>query len=125
MALRRNYVNPYVKDVLPAVEILRIAPDGETRAAMRPLVGFLGAEEVDGAGVRTRVLYSDPTLENGARIRVQDIQFHSQTPRSPEDGLRRDVCFVGTDADVTFVSKRRAKGGGPKGGNGEYPGGRI
>jgi hypothetical protein len=117
MALNEN---PYVHGVLPAVAAA-VAADGEARAKVRALVGFLGAAE-DVGGVPMRKLYFDHALESGVQLRVEDIRYNVLTPNSDEDGLQRDVLFVRSDADVIYFSKRRPKADGPKGGNGEGPG---
>ena len=72
-----------------------------------------------------RKLYSDHALENGVEIRVADIQHYTRTPKSREDGLKRDVVFVRSDANVTYFSKRRPKADGPKAWQRRRPGGRI
>ena len=120
MELPLDYVNPYVVDGLPAV-VEVFAENGDTRTKLRMFVGLLGAAEAI-AGQQTRKLYSDHALENGVEIRVEDIQPYTRRPTSREDGLKRDVVFVRSDANVTYFSKRRPKADGPKGGNGEGPG---
>jgi hypothetical protein len=122
MELQPDYVNSYLAGGLPA--LVNAAENGHARAKLRPFVGFLDAAE-DVAGVPMRKLYSDAGLEDGVELRVVDIQRYTRTPRSREDGLKRDVVFVRSDANVTYFSKRRPKADGPRGGNGGDTGGSI
>jgi hypothetical protein len=105
--------NAYVAKVLESAT--KFAPGGGARPKICTLVGLLGEEEGDGL---VRKLYTDPSLEDGFEIFVADIKYHTQTPKSEEDGLMRDVVFVRSDANVTHFSKRRPRSNGPRGGNG-------
>jgi hypothetical protein len=112
--------NPYVAKVLESVKTF-VAGEG-TRPKIHTFVGLLGAEE-DGADGRVRKLYAGPSLDDGIEILVADIKYYAQTPESTEDGLKRDVMFVRSDANVTHFSKRQPKSHGPRGGGGQDTGG--
>src|SRR5690349_83110 len=112
--------NAYVAKVLGTVKA--IVAGGEIRPKICTFVGLLGEQEGDADRTR-RELYTDPSLEDGVEILVADIKYNTQTPESAEDGLKRDVVFVRSDANVTHFSKRQPKSRGPRGGGGQDTGG--
>ena len=115
----RPDANPFVERIYPSVDgaAHRIESGISSSGAGKPLrrfVGFLGKVMDDGR----RKVYTTSGLDEGVEVPNETIRVLLASPENETDGLKRDVVWVDTDADIFYFSTRPRASRDPSGGEG-------